>query len=96
MPHWLARVDRSLAFLRLERWVLGRHKFYHFRTWYRRELANYVRDVLLDSRTLSRSYLAHRRVEDIVAAHLTGKENHTEIIHKLLTSEIVQRQLIEK
>src|SRR5262249_2474339 len=52
MPQWMARVDHALAPLHLERLFLGRHKFTHFRVWYRGPLASYVRDVLLDSRAL--------------------------------------------
>src|SRR5262249_31996834 len=35
MPQWLARIDHIVAPLHLERLFLGRHKFYHFRVWYR-------------------------------------------------------------
>jgi asparagine synthase (glutamine-hydrolysing) len=96
MPQWLAKFDRVLAPLRVERLFLGRQKFYHFRTWYRDELAHYVKEVLLDVRTLGRPYLNGRRVEEIVTAHVTGRGNYTLEIHKLLTSELVQRQLIER
>src|SRR5262245_66129483 len=39
MPQWLAKFDRVLAPLRVERLFLGRQKFYHFRTCYRNEPA---------------------------------------------------------
>ena len=42
MPSWLARADRALKPLHLERLVLGRHKFYHFRVWYRDQLRHAV------------------------------------------------------
>ena len=42
MPQWLARMDRVLSPLRPERLFLGRHKYSHFRIWYRDNLANYV------------------------------------------------------
>src|SRR5206468_5989917 len=35
MPQWMARIDHLLLPLRLERLFLGRHKFSHFRVWYR-------------------------------------------------------------
>ena len=49
--------------LKLERLFLGRHKVYHYRIWYRDVLANYVKEMLLDSRTLSRPYLERSGVE---------------------------------
>jgi asparagine synthase (glutamine-hydrolysing) len=96
MPQWFTNVDRLLSPFHLERLFLGRQKFYHFRIWYRNELAPYVRDVLLDPRTLARPYLNARYVEDIVTSHVNGRGNYTLEIHKLLTSELIQRQLIEQ
>jgi asparagine synthase (glutamine-hydrolysing) len=96
MPRWLSRLDRALAGLRLENLFLGRHKYYHFRTWYRRELQNYVKGVLLDPRTLQRPYLNGPYLEKMVQAHLAGRDNFTQEIHWLLTSELIQRLLIEK
>ena len=94
MPDWLANLDRVLAPLHLERLFLGRHKYYHFRFWYRHQLAHYVREMLLDSRTLSRPYLDSRKVERMVNAHVTGKGNYTSEIHMMLGSELIQRELI--
>jgi asparagine synthase (glutamine-hydrolysing) len=96
MPSWLARADRLFSPLKLERAFLGRQKFYHFRTWYRRQLADFVREVLLDRRTLGRPWLNARRVEDIVASHIKGYANHTLLIHKLLSLELIHRTLLEQ
>jgi asparagine synthase (glutamine-hydrolysing) len=96
MPQWLARLDHLFAPLHLERMFLGRHKFYHFRIWYRNELSKYVKGILLDSRTLARPYLNGRRLEEIVNSHIKGNRNYTEEIHWVLTSELIQRQLIEQ
>jgi len=91
MPQWLARMDHTFSALHLERMFLGRHKLLHFRVWYRDELADYVRDMLLDSRTLSRPYLERTNVEFMVRGHLRGDRNYTTAIHKLLTLELVHR-----
>ncbi len=96
MPNWLVRADNVFRPLHLERLFLGRHKFYHFRYWYRNQLAPYLKEVLLDPRTLSRPYLDRRRVEQIVLNHTSGRENHTLDIHRILSSELMHRQLIEQ
>jgi asparagine synthase (glutamine-hydrolysing) len=83
MPQWLARLDHALAPLRLERLFLGRHKFHHFRVFYRDELSGYLREVLLDPRSVSRSYLHRSGVEKILNGHLKGNRNYTLEIHKL-------------
>jgi asparagine synthase (glutamine-hydrolysing) len=95
MPHGLARFDRLLSPLHPERLFLGRHKFYHFRVWYRDALARYVQDVLLDPLTLSRPYLDRGRVEAAVAAHVKGVRNYTWEIHKLLTLELIHRLFLD-
>ncbi len=95
MPNRFASVDRALKGFHLERLFLGRHKFTHFRVWYRDELSNYVREMLLDPRTLSRPYLERRAVERMVDEHCAGKRNHTNAIHKLLTLEHVHRLFID-
>jgi asparagine synthase (glutamine-hydrolysing) len=96
MPNWLARVDSAVSGLRLERVFLGRQKFCHFRTWYRQELAGFVREVLLDRRTLARPLLNRRRVEKVVSSHIKGCANQTLLIHKLLSFELLHQTLIEQ
>jgi asparagine synthase (glutamine-hydrolysing) len=91
MPQWLVRIDHTFAPLHLERLFLGRHKFCHFRVWYRDALSSYVREMLLDSRSLSRPYLDRRTVESMVEKHLKGEANFTTEIHRLLTLELQHR-----
>jgi asparagine synthase (glutamine-hydrolysing) len=95
MPQWFAQFDHYVSPLRLERLFLGRHKFHHFRVFYRDELSSYVKEILLDSRTLSRSCYRKPVVEEIVNGHVGGYRNYTLEIHKLLTLELIQRKLIE-
>jgi asparagine synthase (glutamine-hydrolysing) len=95
MPQWVARIDHAFAPLHLERLFLGRHKFCHFRVWYRDTLASYVREILLDSRTLSRPHLDSRMVEIIVRHHLSGTRNYTTEIHNLLTLELLHRLFLD-
>jgi len=95
MPQWMARIDYALTPLHLERLFLGRHKFCHFRVWYRDPLANYVREMLLDRRTLSRPYINRNTLERMVQAHLGGGRNYTTEIHKVLTMELLHRLLLD-
>jgi asparagine synthase (glutamine-hydrolysing) len=95
MPQWLAEFDHTFSWLHLERLFLGRHKFCHFRTWYRDELASYVEGILLDPVSLSRPYINSRRVEAIVQGHLKGNRNYTTEIHKLLTLELLHRLFLD-
>jgi asparagine synthase (glutamine-hydrolysing) len=91
MPQRVAKIDHLLAPLRLERLFLGRHKFLHYRLWYRDALSGYVRDMLLDRRTLARPYLNPKSLETMVEGHLRGDRNYTATIHKMLSLELLHR-----
>ena len=95
MPQKVAHLDHLLQWWHLERLFLGRHKFYHFRVWYRDALARYVKETLLDERTLSRPYLNRQGVVAMVQRHTRGDRNYTTHIHKLLTLELVHRLFID-
>jgi asparagine synthase (glutamine-hydrolysing) len=95
MPQWVAQVDHLLSPLRLERIWLGRHKLYHFRVWYRDRLRDYVREMLLNDRSLARPYLERKRVETIVNAHLRGNRNYTTEIHRLISLELLHRLFLD-
>ncbi len=96
MPQWLARIDGALMPLHLERLFLGRHKFYHFRVWYRDRLGEYLKEILLDNRARTRSYVDGRAVERMLKHHLRGTGNYTSEIHRLLTAELFHRTLIDQ
>ena len=95
MPPLAARADHLVSWLHLERLFLGRHKYYHFRVWYRDALSKYVREMLLDERTLSRPYWDRRAVEAVVHGHLVEGRNYTSEIHTLLTVELIHRLFMD-
>jgi asparagine synthase (glutamine-hydrolysing) len=95
MPQGLARIDHLLSPFHLERIFLGRHKYYHFRVWYKDVLANYVREMLLDSCTLSRPYLQRNALQTMVQHHLKGDGNYTNEIHRVLSLELVHRLFLD-
>lgn len=95
MPQWVARIDHILSPLRLERIWLGRHKVFHFRVWYRDQLADYVRDMLLDPRSLARPYVQPKAVRAVVEGHTKGNRNYTTEIHRLLALELTHRLFLD-
>ncbi|NIR50639.1 hypothetical protein GWO43_26070, partial [candidate division KSB1 bacterium] len=96
MHQWLARADHTFAPLQLERLFLGRHKFSHFRIWFRDQLSDYVRQILLDGRSATRPYLNPKFVEEMVSKHMKGNRNYTKEINKILTAELIHRLLLEE
>jgi asparagine synthase (glutamine-hydrolysing) len=95
MPQWVANMDHTFAPLHLERLWMGRHKLFHFRWWYRTILAKYVREMLLDPRSLARPYVDRKGVEKIVSGHLKGNRNYTTEIHRLLSLELLHRLFVD-
>jgi asparagine synthase (glutamine-hydrolysing) len=95
MPQKVAQIDNFFSALHFERLFLGRHKFAHYRVWYRDGLSNYIREMLLDRKTLSRPYLDKNAVETIVHGHLKGNQNYTTEIHKVLTLELIHRLFLD-
>ena len=95
MPQWLSKIDHVFSPLHLERLFLGRHKLCHYRVWYRDALSSYVREILLDRRTLARPYLEPNRVEAVVNGHIKGGLNYTNEIHRLLSLELVYRLFLD-
>jgi len=96
MPQWLAQINHVLSPLHIERLFLGRHKFNHYRVWYRDALAGYLREMLLDPRTLSRPYIEKRMLEAVVEGHVMGNRNYTNEIHAVLTLEVLHRLFIDQ
>jgi len=96
MPQWLASADSTVKWMHLERLFLGRHKFYHFRLWYRDHFGALLRERLLDPRTLALPYLNRKAVESIVEGHISGRRNYTTELHKLLSLEVIQRRLVDQ
>jgi asparagine synthase (glutamine-hydrolysing) len=94
MPRWLRRLGHKSPTLHVQKIFLGRQECHGFRTWYRGALAKYVQDILLDDRTFSRPYLDRTGIESIIKEHLAGHGDYTDEIHALLTSELIQRHLI--
>jgi asparagine synthase (glutamine-hydrolysing) len=95
MPQWVARADHAFSWCHFERLFLGRHKPTHFRVWYRDQLADYVKQKLLDRHNFVSQYVNGSLLESFVNGHLSGSRNYTNEIHKLLTLELLHELFIE-
>lgn len=95
MPNWLSRIDYYLTTFHFEKLFLGRNNFYHFRIWFRNELSDYVKEILLDKRTMNRPYFNKKFIEKIVYSHIERGYNYVNEINTALTIELIHRLLIE-
>ena len=95
MPQWLERLHYLSGPLSPGRLLIGRHRFSHFRVWFRNQLSAYVKEILLDRRTLARPYFNRGFVEQMVHRHIKGDRNYTDDIERVLTLELTCRQFAD-
>ncbi|GAB4413948.1 MAG: asparagine synthase (glutamine-hydrolyzing) [Anaerolineae bacterium] len=63
--------------------------------WFRTDLRDYVREILLDSRTLERGYFREAALRTLIDEHLSGRRNHGHRLWLLLTFEWWHRLYID-
>ncbi|WP_414661882.1 asparagine synthase-related protein [Horticoccus sp. 23ND18S-11] len=92
MPSRFAPIDHRLSSLGIEKLFLGRHKFYHFRIWYKRELSHHITEILRHSDQLQ----PYREgvVQRILSSHLDGTANNTSALHRCLTIQLLSNTLL--
>jgi asparagine synthase (glutamine-hydrolysing) len=87
-------VDRFFGWLHAERLFLGRHKFYHFRIWYRHQLSDHLRNSIASNQTPA--CYRPEAAQTLVRDHVTGRANHTMALHKLLTIQLIERLFVRQ
>jgi asparagine synthase (glutamine-hydrolysing) len=63
--------------------------------WFRQELAEYLRDVLLDRRTVQRGLFNRKKVERILRDHQSGRRDFTSQLWSLLVFEVWARTWLD-
>jgi len=93
LPHWLSPLDP--VFRRFQSiGILGLHKYLHYRSWFSRELAGYLHDVVTDARTQQSPFWNSDFLEQMVREHTCGRRNYVREINAVLTLEAVERLLL--
>ena len=95
LPHWLTKIDSFLSSLHIERALVGRYQLGQYRLWFRNELSNYVKEILLDKRTAERPFWNKYFLEQIVNRHVRGSHNYSNEINKAMTVELIHRLFID-
>jgi asparagine synthase (glutamine-hydrolysing) len=93
LPHRLSRFDSLFRRLNSSLGILGLHKFLHYRSWFQRELAAYVNEILTDARTQQSRLWNPVFLEYIAREHTAGRKNYVLEIDAVLTLEAVERLL---
>ena len=64
--------------------------------WFRKELKEYVFDILLDPQSLKRGYFKKESVERLLREHVEGRYDHSSKIWSLLFLEIWFRTFVNQ
>jgi asparagine synthase (glutamine-hydrolysing) len=95
-PHWLTKVDSILLWANGGRPLFGSsQKFEYYRIWFRNELSDYIKEILLDAQTAKRPYFDIKSLEKMVQSHTKGTRNYMNEINKAMSLELTHRLLIE-
>ena len=96
LTHAVSKLDKKIITpLHIDRLISGYAEFRRYRRWFRDELADYIRCVLLSEKTLSRPYWNRSGITKAVNDHINGRGNYLREIRKVLQIELVHRVLIE-
>jgi asparagine synthase (glutamine-hydrolysing) len=94
MPDWLLPVDPILERIDSKVRIFGHHKFLHYRSWFQRELAEYVKSVVTDARVQGAPFWNVDFLEYMAAEHIRGRKNYTLELNAVMTLEAVERLLL--
>lgn len=96
LPHWLSPLDPLFRHCASETKVFGLHKHLHYRSWFRRELAEYINSVLTDGRVQRSSFWNSAFVRKMGEEHVRGCKNYVLEINAVLTLEAIERLLFQE
>ena len=93
-PHWLTRVDRALAKLRLEKILSGRQKWEGYRLWIKTHFSEFIQGMLLNPQANYTRHFEKRTVERMVRGHVAGTHNYLSEINRALSLELIYSTLL--
>jgi asparagine synthase (glutamine-hydrolysing) len=96
LPHWLSPLDPLFKRVNSRMEILGLHKFLHYRSWFRRELAGYLHDVLADVRAQRSPFWNADFLDSMATEHIRGRRNYVLEINAVLTLRAVERLLFRE
>ncbi len=93
--HWLTRLDRAAVSVASRATVPRAAQVLSLPRLVSERITRLPQDILLDARARSRPYINGRFLARMVDDHIEGKRNYTSELHRVLTAELLQRQLLE-
>jgi asparagine synthase (glutamine-hydrolysing) len=94
MPDWLLPFDPVLERIDTKIRIFGHHKYLHYRSWFQRELADYVQDIVAAARTRGAAFWNADFLKKMASDHIRGRNNYVLELNAVLTLEAVERLLL--
>jgi asparagine synthase (glutamine-hydrolysing) len=95
LPGWMRAAEPALGLLRRSG-LLGSHKYLAYRSWFRNEFQSYVRSITECSRVRQLGFWDASALQDLVAAHASGRRNGLYELNGVLTIEAASRLLFSR
>jgi asparagine synthase (glutamine-hydrolysing) len=95
MPHSLSWLSPVLDSLKAKTKIFGQHKYLHYRSWFRKELAEYMRERVRNAESSGMSFCNVEFLRKISREHIAGTKNYIREINAVLTLEGVERLLLQ-
>jgi asparagine synthase (glutamine-hydrolysing) len=95
-PAWRQRWSSLQLKVLAKLGVPGYQPYERLGLWLRRELAPFVRDILLSPRTLERGVYRPEGIRAVVRQHLDQGRNHTFLLMALMIFELATRSLVDE
>jgi asparagine synthase (glutamine-hydrolysing) len=93
LPNWFSPFDPVFKRVGFGMGILGLHKFLHYRSWFRQELASYVRDAVTNATSQQMPFWNPDFLKRLIHDHTTGRKNYVREINAVLTLDAVERML---
>ncbi len=89
LPHWFSGFDAAVAQFSSGSAIFGRHKFLHYRRWFRQQFAAYLRGALENAQMSA--FWNRAFLDQMAEEHISGRKNYVGEIDLVLTLEAVER-----
>jgi len=94
-PHWMTRLDRTLAGLHLERLFGGRQKWEAYRIWIKTHMADFVQSTLLNPQAEYTEYFDYATMSRMIRQHVAGTHNYMREINRALSLQLIHATLLK-
>ena len=95
VPHVFVRLDPLMKYTGLEKIFLGACNLASYRRWVKDQLRDFTEKMLLEERTLSRTYLNPDFIRKMVSDHFNNKANYIREIGRIISLEIWHRLFVD-